>query len=118
MEGSTLGKATRKETLVWPTISNLPQWQREKLEEHRHERRAESDPDRVLWTGTPKGELVTEIGHYWANVILIGAKYAFTAYSKSSGVVVSAYFDYETERDAMVGAEEFMRDGKHPRTQV
>jgi len=97
---------------------NLPQWQREKLEEHRHKRRAEADPDRVIWTRTPKGELVTEIGHYWANVSLSGAKYASTAYSKSSGVVVSTYFDYETERDAMVGAVEFMRDGKHPKTQA
>jgi hypothetical protein len=52
---------------------NLPQWQREKLEEHRHKRRAEADPDRVIWTRTPKGELVTEIGHYWANVIMIDA---------------------------------------------
>ncbi len=97
---------------------NLPQWQRQKLEEHRQKRAAETDPKNIVWTRTPKGEVVTEIGHYWANVILIDAKYAFTAYSKSSGAIASAWFDYESERDAMVGAVEFMRDGKNPRTQV
>jgi hypothetical protein len=118
-EGKPPPGAPEKKLSFGQQSPNLPQWQQEKLAAHRQKRAAEgAEPDRVIWTRTPKGEAVIEIGHYWANVILIDAKYTFTAYSKSSGAMSSAGFDYETERDAMTGAVEFMRDGIHPRTQV
>ena len=58
---------------------------------------------------------MTEIGSYWARVeVWLEAKYAFTAYSKGSGYVAKMGFDDQTEREAMVAAVEFMRDGKAP----
>jgi hypothetical protein len=69
---------------------------------------------------------MTEIGSYWARVEIwpvgessetktgLEGKYAFTAYSKASGAVATMGFDYLNERDAMVAAVEFKRDGKNP----
>jgi hypothetical protein len=99
---------------------NLPQWQREELSRHRQKRASEQKgPSEILWTRTSEGKITTEIGSYWARVeVLLEGKYAFTAYSKASGWVATAGFDYLTERDAMVAAVEFMRDGKDPQARV
>jgi hypothetical protein len=97
---------------------NLPQWQQTELAQHRRIRASEGkEPDQIVWTSS-KEMAVTEIGPYWASV-QPGPKRAhiFTVYSKASGSVSKAGFDYQTESEAMIAAVEFMRDGKDPAPQ-
>jgi hypothetical protein len=62
---------------------------------------------------------VTELDGYWADVAVTEEnRFAFTVYSKGSGLEVITWFDYETEQQAMHAAVDFMRNGKHPRAQM
>jgi hypothetical protein len=100
---------------------NLHEWQKNELARHRQIRACQKEAlPEVFWTtSSTTGKPMTEFGNYWARIEnWTGGKYAFTAYSKGSGAVATAGFDYETERDAMVAAERFMRDGKDPMSQA
>jgi hypothetical protein len=99
---------------------HLPEWQREKLKEHR-QKRENVEIGRGVWTrATSDGSLVTEFDLYWARIEpqVEKNKFGFVSYSKKSGQMAQSWFDYETEKQAMDAAVAWMRHGKDPLDQL
>jgi hypothetical protein len=97
-------------------IEHLPEWQQERLREHRQRRSSlKVEPGRGVWTRAPDQSLVTELELYWAQVsTLKNDKISFVVYSKKSGQLAQSWFDYDTEKQAMDSAVAWMRHGKNP----
>ena len=97
------------------TVDHLPEWQREKLTEHR-QKRQNVEVGRGAWTrAASDGSLVTELDLYWAQVVpWVDNKFGFVCYSKKSGQMAQSWYDYETEKQAMGAAVAWMRHSTSP----
>jgi hypothetical protein len=97
-------------------VDHLPEWQREKLTEHR-QKRQNVELGRGAWTTAGSdGSLVTELDLYWAQVVswVEKNKFGFACYSKASGQMAQSWYDYETQKQAMDAAAAWMRHGTIP----
>jgi hypothetical protein len=96
-------------------LDHLPEWQRERLVEHR-QKRQHVELGRGTWTRASSDRaLVTELDLYWATVVpWVENKIGFICYSKASGQMAQSWYDYDTEKQAMDAAVAWMRHGKSP----
>jgi hypothetical protein len=97
-------------------VEHLPEWQREKLMEHRNQRSSlKVEEGQGVWTRAPDRSLVTELELYWAQVSPFkNNKIGFAVYSKKSGQMAQSGYDYDTEKQAIDAASAWMRHGKSP----